>query len=168
MQRLFSGFSGIRAGWLISSSHKGPSPQVLTLFGGVRFTAWRLRRPSLGECRRGPRHFWSRWVTALRPDPPKNGFVSHSAVWWDVRQISSLISDWQVLTLYITTMASLVGYQLSLVDPDFVDTWLRCFTASTRTKKLKHDREKKGENQITDIFLATAGCEMIMKLSTIA
>ena len=36
---------------------QGASPQVLTLLGGVRFIAWCLRRPSLGECRWGPRHF---------------------------------------------------------------------------------------------------------------
>ena len=58
-QRLFSWLSGIRVGWLISSSLRAPSLQALTLFGGARFIAWRLRRPSLGECRRGPRHFWS-------------------------------------------------------------------------------------------------------------
>ena len=36
----------------------GGVPQTLTLFGGVRFIAWLMRFPSLGECRRGPRHFW--------------------------------------------------------------------------------------------------------------
>ena len=29
-------------------------------WGGVMFIAWRLRHPFLGECRRGPRCFWSR------------------------------------------------------------------------------------------------------------
>ena len=48
---------------------------------------------------------------------------------------------------------------MSLEDPDFVDTWQRCFAASGRTKKLKDDKEKGGENEITDLFLATAGCE---------
>ena len=64
-------------------------------------------------------------------------------------------------------MASLMGYQLSLKDPDFVDTWLRCFAANTRTKKLKDNKEKGGENEITDLFLATARCEAIMKVSTV-
>ena len=41
---------------------QGPSPQVLTLMGGVRFIAWRLRYPFLGECRRGLRHFGECWM----------------------------------------------------------------------------------------------------------
>ena len=65
-------------------------------------------------------------------------------------------------------MASLIGYQFSLEDPDFIDTWLRCFAASARTKKLNDDKEKGGENEITDMFLPTAGCEAIMKVSTMA
>ena len=32
--------------------------QALTLSRGARFITWRLRRPSLGECWRSPRHFW--------------------------------------------------------------------------------------------------------------
>ena len=39
-------------------------------------------------------------------------------------------------------MASPVGYQLSLEDSGFVDTWLPCFAVSARTKKLKYDKEK--------------------------
>ena len=65
-------------------------------------------------------------------------------------------------------MASPIRNQLSLEDPDFVDTWQRCFAASARTKKLKDNKEKVGENKITDFFLATAGCEPIMKVSTMA
>ena len=42
----------------ITSGLRGPSPQALTLFGGVGFIARRLRPPWKGECRRGPRHFW--------------------------------------------------------------------------------------------------------------
>ena len=61
-------------------------------------------------------------------------------------------------------MASPIGYQLFLEDPDFVNTWLRCFTASARIKKLK-DKEKREENEITDLFLVTAGCETIRKVS---
>ena len=37
-----------------------------------------------------------------------------------------------------------------------------------RTIKLKNDKNKGGENEITDLFLATAGCEAIMKVSTMA
>ena len=43
--------------------------------------------------------------------------------------------------------------------------WLRYFAASARTKKLKDDKEKGGENEIKDLFLATAGCEVIRKVS---
>ena len=55
----FSGVSDIRTGRLISSSLRGPSSHALTLLGAFRFIAWCLRRPSLGECRRGPRYSWS-------------------------------------------------------------------------------------------------------------
>ena len=37
----------------VSPSLRGLSPQALTHLGGGRFIAWRLRRPFLGECRRG-------------------------------------------------------------------------------------------------------------------
>ena len=60
-----------------TSSLRDPSPQALTLLGGVRFIAWRLRRPFLGEWRRGPRHLWecrgclgygpAPWPTVKRP-----------------------------------------------------------------------------------------------------
>ena len=73
-----------------------------------------------------------------------------------------------MLTLPITTKALPIGYQLSLVDPDFVDTWLQCFAAGTRTKKLEDDKEKRGENEIENNFLATAGCKSIRKVSTMA
>ena len=39
---------------------------------------------------------------------------------------------------------------------------------SARTKKLKDNKEKGGENEIMNFFLATAGCEVIMKVSTMA
>ena len=65
-------------------------------------------------------------------------------------------------------MTKLIGYQLSLEDPDFADTWLQCFVASARTKKLKDHKEKGGENEITNLFLATAGYKAILKVSTMA
>ena len=37
---------------------QGAVSLALTLLGGVRFIAWRLRHHLLGECRRGPSHFW--------------------------------------------------------------------------------------------------------------
>ena len=42
-----------------SSSLRRLSLQVLTLLGGAKFIAWRLRWPFLGECRQDSRHFWS-------------------------------------------------------------------------------------------------------------
>ena len=50
--------AGYVSSGIFSLSLRGPSHQALTLFGGVRLIAWRLRHPSLWECRRGPRHFW--------------------------------------------------------------------------------------------------------------
>ena len=49
-------------------------------------------------------------------------------------------------------MASPKGYQLSFGDPDFVDTWLQCFAAGARTKKLEDKKEKGEENEITCLF----------------
>ena len=34
-------------------------PQALTFSEGVRFIAWHLRCPFLGECRQGLKHFWN-------------------------------------------------------------------------------------------------------------
>ena len=42
------------------------------------------------------------------------------------------------------------------------------FPTSARTKKLKDDKEKGGENEITDLFLATTGCKATMKLTTMS
>ena len=67
----FSWLSGIRVGWLDSSYLRGQSPQVLTLFGGVRFIAWCLRRPFLRECRQGLRHFWSHWTRLGHSPAPR-------------------------------------------------------------------------------------------------
>ena len=53
----------------------------------------------------------------------------------------SLISHLLVLNFHITLMASPIGYQWLLEDPDFVDTWPRRFAAGARTKKLKDDKE---------------------------
>ena len=45
-----------------------PPSQALTLVEVVRFIVWRMRRPFLGECRRGPRHFLCLpGVSGLRP-----------------------------------------------------------------------------------------------------
>ena len=62
-----------------------------------------------------------------------------------------------MVTFHIPTMVLPIGYKLSLKDSGFVDTWLWCFAASARTKKLKDNKEKGGENEIIDLFLATVG-----------
>ena len=47
-----------------SSSHRRPSSQVAILLGGLGLSpgAWSLKHPFWGECRRGPRNFWSHQV----------------------------------------------------------------------------------------------------------
>ena len=53
---------------------QGSVPQGLILLVGARFIAWCLRRPFLGVCRRGPRHFWERQAYlgyGHASDPPK-------------------------------------------------------------------------------------------------
>ena len=62
-------------------------PQALTLHGGDRFFAWRLKHPFIRECRQGPKHFWSRWVclgwVCLGPasDPPKKALCRSPLTW---------------------------------------------------------------------------------------
>ena len=51
--RIWSGVSNL---WTYLEP-QGAVPQALTLLGGIRFIAWRLRRHCLEECRRGSRHF---------------------------------------------------------------------------------------------------------------
>ena len=69
---------------------QGVVPQALNLLGGVRFIAWRLRRPFLGNAD-GARGIFENaggvWATALRPDPPKKNLVPYSSGWWDGRQL---------------------------------------------------------------------------------
>ena len=65
-------------------------------------------------------------------------------------------------------MASPIGSLTTLDDPEYVETWIRCFDALAREKKLRDRRSKEEQNEITDMFLATAGCEAIQKVSTMA
>lgn len=51
-------------------------------------------------------------------------------------------------------------------EPNFVETWNRCFAAQFKDKKLKNNKVA-GENEITDIFLALAACEAIKKIPVI-
>ncbi|XP_047140948.1 uncharacterized protein LOC124816004 [Hydra vulgaris] len=60
-------------------------------------------------------------------------------------------------------MALQVGSDLTLDDPDNAEAWIRCFSASARSKKLKD--EINGSYEITDFFMAKAGIEAITKIS---
>ena len=65
-------------------------------------------------------------------------------------------------------MASLIGCLTTLDDPEYVEKWISCFEALARVKKLRVRRSEGEQNEITDMFFATAGCEAIQKVSTIA
>ena len=69
------------------SSIRGLSPLALAFLGRDRFIASYLRRPFLGEYRRGQRHFWSRQVSLGHGPPtgPTFRFVermTNSLIWW--------------------------------------------------------------------------------------
>ena len=65
-------------------------------------------------------------------------------------------------------MASLIGCLARLDDPEYVETWIKCLGALARVKKLRDRRSEGEENEITVVFLTTAGCEAIQKISTMA
>ena len=65
-------------------------------------------------------------------------------------------------------MAFPTGCLTTLDDPEYVETWIICFEARARVKKLKDWRSEGEQNEITDMFLATDGCEAIQKVSTMA
>ena len=65
-------------------------------------------------------------------------------------------------------MASPIGSLTKLEEPDYVEMWLKCFGAYARNKNLLEKRNVREENEITDLFLASAGCEAIMKISVMA
>ena len=58
----------------------GVVPQVLKFLGGVRFTAWGLRRPFLGKCRWGSRYFWSRQACLGYDPEPRTTFKKPCAI----------------------------------------------------------------------------------------
>ncbi|XP_012566138.1 uncharacterized protein LOC105850199 [Hydra vulgaris] len=60
-------------------------------------------------------------------------------------------------------MALRVGSDLTLDYPDNAEAWIRCFSASARSKKLKD--EINGSYEITDLFIANADIEAIKKIS---
>ena len=61
-------------------------------------------------------------------------------------------------------MASPIGSLTRLDEPDYVEAWLDCFSAMTRNKKWQDKVESDGTNEITNQFMAYAGCEAIMRL----
>ena len=67
----------------ITSGLRGPSPQALTLFGGVGFIARRLRRPEKGNADGVRGIFGTAYCVGLRPCDRthlKNGLVPYSYV----------------------------------------------------------------------------------------
>ena len=67
----------------ITSGLRGPSPQALTLFGGVGFIARRLRRPEKGNADGVRGIFGTAYRVGLRPCDRthlKNGLVPYSYV----------------------------------------------------------------------------------------
>ena len=61
-------------------------------------------------------------------------------------------------------MASPIGSLTRLEEPDYVEAWLDCFAALSRNKKWQDQVESDGTNEITNQFMAYAGCEAIMKI----
>lgn len=53
-----------------------------------------------------------------------------------------------------------------LDDPEHIETWIRTFATFTRMKKSRDTKTNRGVNKITDLFLATAGCETVKEIST--
>ena len=62
-------------------------------------------------------------------------------------------------------MVSLIGYLKTLDNPEYVETWIRCFEALARVKKLRDSQSEGEQNEINDMFLATAGCKAIQNLN---
>ena len=58
-----------------------------------------------------------------------------------------------------------IEFLTSLDKSDYVETWIRCFSALVRMKKLKDWRVSKGKDEITDLCLASAGYETVKKIS---
>ena len=61
-------------------------------------------------------------------------------------------------------MASPLSTLTNFEDPDYVEAWLDCFSAITRNKKWNDKVESDGTNEITNQFMAYAGCEAIMRI----
>ena len=85
-----------------------------------------------------------------------------SAVVWEP---SSIVSYWSV-NFY---PARYTYHNNGLTDElEHIETWIRCFAVLARIKKLKDEKASRRENEITDIYLATAGGEALKKISKMA
>lgn len=51
---------------------------------------------------------------------------------------------------------------------DYVGTSIRCFAAQARVNKIKDKKVPGGENEIPNLFLASAGFEAIRRISVMA
>lgn len=60
-------------------------------------------------------------------------------------------------------MVSPISYLTTMKDPEYVETWLKCFTVLARVKKLKGTKSSGGVNELMDLFLASARCEALKK-----
>ena len=65
-------------------------------------------------------------------------------------------------------IASPIGCLTTLNDAEYVETWIRCIEALARVKKLRDRRSRVKQNEITDMFLSTAACKAIQRVSTMA
>ena len=92
-----------------------------------------------------------------------------------IRHLSKYSKLWPLITrksrdltrdFLDTTMASPIGCLTTPDHPEYVEIRIRRFEALAKVKKLR-DRGSGGEQkEITDMFLATAGCKAIQKVST--
>ena len=65
-------------------------------------------------------------------------------------------------------MVSSMTVLTTLDEPGHIETWIRCFLALERIKKIKDEKANERENKITSLFLAMAGYEAVKKISTMA
>lgn len=61
-------------------------------------------------------------------------------------------------------MVSRVGYFSRLDEAEIVKNWIRSFAAKFSVKSTERQQGKKGGIKITGVFLASAGCETIMRI----
>ena len=127
-------FVEVRFDWHHRTS--GCRPQALTLLGGAKFIAWRLRRLFLRECQRNPMHFWRYQACLgydLRPDTSKKVWYHSRPVGGtnDKYRLSSSSQTWQfrsdtstccahAFILYICSVHSIHLFHLLFLLPCLV------------------------------------------------